>query len=101
MCDNRSYCRDDHYRHYGHDNIDNFIYPRCGMVYVDPGQLGWKPYVTSWLQRVGGKFKPETQVGITILVLHLFLCGCFFHFFTLSCIILYFFDKEIVTTVEV
>ncbi|CAB4045627.1 Dynein heavy chain 6, axonemal, partial [Paramuricea clavata] len=34
---------------------------RCGMVYVDPGQLGWKPYVTSWLQRVGGKLKEDAQ----------------------------------------
>lgn len=35
---------------------------RCGMVYVDPGQLGWKPYVTSWLQRVGAKLKQDAQV---------------------------------------
>ncbi|XP_054276499.1 dynein axonemal heavy chain 6-like [Macrosteles quadrilineatus] len=25
---------------------------RCGMVYVDPSQLKWLPYVTSWLQSV-------------------------------------------------
>lgn len=22
---------------------------RCGMVYLTPSDLGWKPYVTSWL----------------------------------------------------
>ena len=35
---------------------------RCGMVYYDPLDLGWKPYVKSWMQRVGHKFKQETQV---------------------------------------
>ncbi|XP_028414460.1 dynein heavy chain 6, axonemal-like [Dendronephthya gigantea] len=40
---------------------------RCGMVYVDPGQLGWKPYVTSWLQRVGEKLKQDAQEYLTNL----------------------------------
>lgn len=34
------------------------------MVYYDPTNLGWKPYVKSWMQRVGEKFKAETQVTI-------------------------------------
>ena len=42
---------------------------RCGMVYVDPGQLGWKPYVTSWLQRVGGKLKQDAQVPCVFFLL--------------------------------
>ena len=25
---------------------------RCGMVYMTPEELGWKPYVLSWLPRV-------------------------------------------------
>ncbi|XP_044766447.1 dynein axonemal heavy chain 6 [Coccinella septempunctata] len=25
---------------------------RCGMVYIDPGQLKWMPYVLSWLNRL-------------------------------------------------
>ena len=24
---------------------------RCGMVYLAPENLGWQPYVTSWIQR--------------------------------------------------
>jgi dynein heavy chain, axonemal len=23
---------------------------RCGMVYVSPGELGWRPYVQSWVR---------------------------------------------------
>ena len=36
---------------------------RCGMVYYDPQDLGWRPFVKSWMQTVGGKFKQETQVS--------------------------------------
>ena len=43
----------------------NLIYLRCGMVYYDPVNLGWKPYLQSWMQRIGGKFKPEVQVSLT------------------------------------
>lgn len=25
---------------------------RCGMVYVDPTELGWTPYVQSWIQKL-------------------------------------------------
>ena len=32
------------------------------MVYYDPQDLGWRPFVKSWMQTVGGKFKQETQV---------------------------------------
>lgn len=24
---------------------------RCGMVYLDPGDLGWRPYVQTWMKR--------------------------------------------------
>jgi dynein heavy chain len=33
---------------------------RCGMVYVDPGDLGWKPYVQTWLQ-TNITFQKETK----------------------------------------
>lgn len=35
---------------------------RCGMVYVDPGELGWLPLVLSWRATV-----PITQMNNTIL----------------------------------
>lgn len=25
---------------------------RCGMVYIDPTELGWLPYVRSWINRL-------------------------------------------------
>lgn len=25
---------------------------RCGMVYVDPAELGWLPYVRSWVNKL-------------------------------------------------
>ena len=30
---------------------------RCGMVYLTPSELGWQPYVDSWIQRVYPKGK--------------------------------------------
>lgn len=35
---------------------------RCGMVYVDPGELGWHPLVVSWRATV-----PSSQMNDTIL----------------------------------
>ncbi|THD18744.1 Dynein heavy chain [Fasciola hepatica] len=28
---------------------------RCGMVYVDPEELGWMPYVQTWITSIEGK----------------------------------------------
>jgi dynein heavy chain len=25
---------------------------RCGMVYIDPNELGWLPYVRSWVNKL-------------------------------------------------
>lgn len=38
------------------------VYIRCGMVYMDPNELGWRPYVKSWMQRTCTKMKDETKV---------------------------------------
>ncbi|CAK8691447.1 unnamed protein product [Clavelina lepadiformis] len=34
---------------------------RCGMVYIDPNELGWRPYVTTWLKMQMSKLKEETR----------------------------------------
>ena len=33
------------------------------MVYMDPGELGWRPCVKSWMQREAVKLKDETKVN--------------------------------------
>ena len=38
------------------------LFNRCGMVYYDPMNLGWKPYVKSWIQKMCSKLKQEFQV---------------------------------------
>uniref|UniRef100_A0A8C5FLE3 Dynein, axonemal, heavy chain 6 n=1 Tax=Gadus morhua TaxID=8049 RepID=A0A8C5FLE3_GADMO len=38
---------------------------RCGMVYIDPDELKWKPYVQTWLSGLGEKL-PEA-VGVYVL----------------------------------
>ncbi|CAH1788942.1 unnamed protein product [Owenia fusiformis] len=35
---------------------------RCGMVYIDPGELKWMPYVKTWFATVSDKYRePETR----------------------------------------
>ncbi|CAD5112359.1 DgyrCDS1592 [Dimorphilus gyrociliatus] len=34
---------------------------RCGMVYIDSKELGWLPYVQTWMTEKGKKFKQETR----------------------------------------
>merc|ERR1719431_269382 len=40
---------------------------RCGMVYVDPGQLKWMPYVKTWLDTLSDKLRRETRDYIFFL----------------------------------
>ncbi|XP_075255484.1 dynein axonemal heavy chain 6-like isoform X3 [Convolutriloba macropyga] len=44
---------------------------RCAMVYMDPIDLGWKPYVATWLKKLPKQFPPKGQE---------FLNGMFDHF---------------------
>ena len=41
---------------------------RCGMVYVDPGQLKWMPYVKTWLDTLSDKLRRETRFVIGKLI---------------------------------
>ncbi|XP_008252409.2 dynein axonemal heavy chain 6 [Oryctolagus cuniculus] len=34
---------------------------RCGMVFVDPGELKWMPYVKTWMKSISKKLNEETQ----------------------------------------
>ena len=54
-----------------HPRVQSFkvfvcVYFRCGMVYMDPYELGWRPYVKSWMQRTCTKMKDETKVPVTV-----------------------------------
>jgi dynein heavy chain len=40
---------------------------RCGMVYVPPEELGWRPYVKSWLQRLSQELSTEDKT-VTVQV---------------------------------
>nr|XP_060479238.1 dynein axonemal heavy chain 6 [Panthera onca] len=43
---------------------------RCGMVFVDPEELKWMPYVKTWMKNISKKLNEETQEYI----LNLFQC---------------------------
>jgi dynein heavy chain len=32
---------------------------RCGMIYMEPAELGWEPVFSSYLQTLGDSFSPE------------------------------------------
>lgn len=55
--------------------VNFFLSFSCGMVYYDPQDLGWRPYLKSWMQKVGDKFKQETQVELFILLLRFIKYG--------------------------
>lgn len=37
---------------------------RCGMVYLSPEDIGWKPYVTSWIQSNVSEDQPDFRISI-------------------------------------
>jgi len=44
---------------------------RCGMVYIDPAELGWLPYVRSWINKLKNGVI-ENSVDIKNYILKLF-----------------------------
>ena len=36
---------------------------RCGMVYIDPAELSWEPYVKTWMKKKFGTARQESQVA--------------------------------------
>lgn len=40
---------------------------RCGMVYLTPSELGWKPYVHKWIKTFFCQFPDHLQAGILAL----------------------------------
>ena len=40
---------------------------RCGMVYVDPGELRWRPFVQTWLDsKFPAKISDATKVCVCV-----------------------------------
>ena len=40
---------------------------RCGMIYVEPGSIGWKPHYVSWKNNLPKTFRPEDYENIDLL----------------------------------
>lgn len=64
---------------------------RCGMIYLEPEQLGWKPLVKSWLatHRVGGPFNKAPsgdEIGIPLFEADERLINHLFHWLVDPCL---------------
>jgi len=54
---------------------------RCGMIYLDPVALGWKPLIDRWIQTCPESWSID-QNGIDIMCLFDWItppCLCFVH----------------------
>jgi dynein heavy chain len=40
---------------------------RCGMVYMEPFEMGWNPIFRSWMNTLSGKISPEDMDEIEML----------------------------------
>jgi dynein heavy chain len=40
---------------------------RCGMVYMEPFEMGWNPIFKSWMNTLSGKISPEDMDEIEML----------------------------------
>ena len=48
---------------------------RCGMVYYDYADLGWQPFVDSWLESKSDKVTSSTLApAVDARALHVFFC---------------------------
>ena len=57
---------------------------RCGMIYMDPLQLGWQPLVKSWMvQSLPDKLTPEQRDTIRVPY-STFLAPCALNFFRVT-----------------
>ena len=45
---------------------------RCGMIYIEPHVLGWRPIVKSWVNRANPKWKNNHEDAINLLIEWLF-----------------------------
>ena len=59
------------------------VWYRCGMVYCDPEELRWMPYVQTWMATHGKRFKEETREYILDLFQRYVDDGL--HFITKKC----------------
>ena len=50
---------------------------RCGMVYVDPGELRWRPYVQTWMaSKLPAKMADATKVMCVYVCVCVCVCVC-------------------------